>query len=339
MRFEKRLTKPWPMCYVASTLTDGENVWGAFASESQDTTGALAISENWEEFPLWDAPGGCMGIVQIPGTREFLTIQRFYPVFQSREAEIGWYYLENGNWVRKKLMTVPFVHRIEVLKENGELYLLICKLCQDKAYIEDWSTPGSVLACKLNVPGRCTGDLETVLDGLFRNHGLVKLPGENDRVLIAHSGGIHQLEMTPDGQWLSCQIWDEPCSDVAVTGVEPDGSFREMGVITPFHGEQFRILRLEDGQWREHCCVEDVFGHGIWGGRLAGKPCYLVGFRGGTRSIYCIEPEEHRFRISLVDTGVGCANLTVFSWGGRSYIGSANRESDSITIYCAEADE
>lgn len=339
MRFTKVLTKSWPMCYVASTLTDGKRVYGAFASESHDTTGALALNEDLEEFPLWDTPGGCMGIVQIPGRFEFLTIQRFYPVFQSRDAEISWYFRENGIWVRKKLLTVPFVHRIEVLRENGRLYLLICKLCQDKAYIDDWSTAGSVLACELHPQSRSLDPVETILEGLYKNHGLVKLPGENDRALIAHSGGIHELRMTPAGAWQAQLIWDEPCSDVAVTGVAPDGSIREMGVITPFHGENFRILHQEDGRWQEYCRVSDAFGHGIWGGTLAGRPCYLVGFRGGTRSIFCVERREEGFRITPVDTGVGNANLTVFTWNGQSYIGAANRESDTITIYRAEAEE
>ena len=338
MKFEKILTRAWSMCYVASSLTLDGTVYGAFASESHDTTGAVALDARLQEMPLWDAPGGCMGIIQVPGMEEFLTIQRFYPVFQSEQAEIAWYYRKHGAWVRKVLLTVPFVHRIELLRENGAWYLLICKLYQSKAIIDDWSTAGSVLACRLLPEHRSVGPLVTVLEGLYKNHGLVRIPGDNDRALVAHSDGVHELSMDDAGRWQSRQIWDEPCSDVALTGLQSDGSYGELGVITPFHGGDFRVLRREDDRWTERCCFHDAFGHGIWGGTLAGVPCYLVGFRAGSQGIYCIEPQQGTFRITPVDTGVGNANLTVFRWDGRHYIGAANRESNTFTIYCASAE-
>lgn len=338
MKFEKILTKEWPMCYVASSLKINDVVYGAFASESHDTTGAVAINMALEETPLWEAPDGCMGIVQIPGKNEFLSIQRFYPIFQSENAEISWYYQENDIWIRKVLFTVPFVHRIEVLRENGQLYLLICKLCQSKSFIDDWSTAGSVLVCRIHLDSRSADTPASVLEGLYKNHGLVKLPGENDRVLVAHSGGIHEIAMASDGSWQSKLIFHEPCSDVAITNLKEDGSYDEIGVITPFHGSDFRILRREDHGWKEVCSIRDSFGHGIWGGILAGKTCYLAGYRAGTQSIFCIERHNDTYCVMLVDVGVGNANLSVFRWNGYDYIGAANRESNSITIYRVEAE-
>ena len=177
MKFERIFQKEWPMCYVASSLFMDGVTYGVFASESRDTTGAVALSPDLREFTLWEKPGGCMGIVQVPGKEEFLVIQRFYPVFQSEEAEISWYYRQGKEWKRKVLFQIPFVHRIEILKEKGQLYLLICKLCQAKKFVDDWSTAGSVLACRLFPETREAGGQQVILEGLYKNHGLVKLPG------------------------------------------------------------------------------------------------------------------------------------------------------------------
>lgn len=338
MKFEKIFQKEWPMCYVASSLILDGVVCGAFASESHDTTGAAAFGPDLQETVLWEEPGGCMGIVQIPGKEEFLAIQKFYPVFQSEEAEIVWYYRQDGEWRRKAVLQVPFVHRIEILKENGNLYLLICKLCQSKKYVDDWSTAGSVLVCSLSLEIRAAGELKLILDGIYKNHGLVKLSGSNDKALIAHDGGIDELLMDEKGEWKLHRVFYEACSDAVVPVYTEDGRYEEMGVITPFHGDKFRILRREGDGWREIFSLSDKFGHGIWGGMLNGKACYLVGYRSGSRGIYCVETDQDKFAVTLVDTGAGNANLTVFRWKGKDYIGAANRESNFITIYGVHED-
>lgn len=335
MRFRKVCSKEWPMCYTAASLTLDGSLYAVFASEDRDNTGAV-LMHGETETPLWKTPGGCMGIVQVPGKDEFLCIQRFYPIFQSENAEISWYYKREGIWKRKVLDTVPFVHRIAIVKENKRLYLIISRLCREKAFPEDWSSSGCVYACEMDLLHRRIGQKNRILDGLYQNHGLVKIASHNDICLIAHQNGIHEITMDEKGFWTTKQIYSQPCSDVAV-GRRGEGEvYEELGIITPFHGDTFQIIRKTGNNWEEVFGLQDHFGHGLWGGLIAEKESYLVGFRGGTKGIYCIWVEKGGYRITPVDMGVGNANLTVFRWGQTDYIGAANRESNTYSIYEAE---
>ena len=145
--------------------------------------------------------------------------------------------------------------------------------------------------------------------------------------------------MDDGGEWKSRKIFNEACSDVAVAAYPEHGEYDEIGIITPFHGNDFRILRREAKGWRETFSLNDSFGHGIWGGKLNGSFCYLIGYRAGSRGIYCVESVEGKYTVTPVDLNVGSANLTVFQWKGKICIGSANRESNSITIYSVSADD
>ena len=334
MKFEKVFEADWPMCYVASSLKIDGNVYAAFASESHDTTGAILAEPSGKTLPLWDTPGGCMGIVQIPGLNEFLTIQKFYPIFQSERAEIAWFFQRDGIWNRKVLLTVPFVHRIEILQEHGRYYLLICQLCREKAFTDDWSSPGCVSVCSLDLPVRSCGPATILLDSLYQNHGLIKFRRDDDCVLVAHRDGIHEIAMNTDGQWTIEQLYDQPCSDVALTALDSNGSVSELGVIRPFHGAAFQIIRRQGKHWHTVFSLQDAFGHGIWGGHLAGQAVYLVGFRGGTRGTFCISSSPDVIEVTAISSNAGAANLTAFSRDGKDYVAAADRESNRCAIYC-----
>lgn len=83
-----------------------------------------------------------MSIIPIPEKNgDFLAVQRFFPTFQSEDAEIVWGRYENGKWEIKTLFKLPYLHRFDILEANGKLYFLGAVLCNSKQFKDDWSDP------------------------------------------------------------------------------------------------------------------------------------------------------------------------------------------------------
>lgn len=87
-----------------------------------------------------------------------LSIEEFYPVFNSASAKIikTELHRQGGSIKVKKhvLAEVPYVHRISLLREADGLYLAAGILCRQKACSDDWSTPGSLKIGKYD-PNAC----------------------------------------------------------------------------------------------------------------------------------------------------------------------------------------
>ena len=81
---------------------------------------------------------------------------------------------------------------------------------------------------------------------------------------------------------------------------------------------------------------ETAFLHATWCCTLGGRPTWIVGWRGGTRSTIAVawDPETEDYRTETLDTAAGCANLMHFrDSAGRDRIVAANRETDEIALY------
>lgn len=330
-----------PGVYVASRIWH-EGKWQiAFASETEGTGRTVRVDpDSMEQQVLAEGPGGCMGVIPVPEKEEdFLTIEKFFPVFQSENAQIVWNAWNGTDYDKKTVAILPFAHRIDIVRAYGAYYLVACSLCKKKDFTEDWSTPGSVYVGRLDMEKKYVIDLRPVLDGIFRNHGFTKVPGkEADRVLIAGSSGVLELRPVKDKEevrWEAVTLLDEPSSDVVIADIDNDGEM-EYGILSPFHGNRFRVFKRWHG---ELTCIyelpgEHAFGHAIYGGSANGRNLFLIGFRDAGKELYAVYRDENGvFRADLVDEGKGPANVTVVSDGARDYICAANRQSDLYTVY------
>lgn len=330
--------------YVASRVWQ-EGKWQiAFASETEGTGQAVRIDpDSMEAQVMLDGPGGCMGVIPVPEKDgNFLTIERFFPVFKSEDAQIVWNTRNGTGYDRKTVEILPFAHRIDIIRAYGAYYLLACSLCRKKDFTEDWSTPGSVYVGRLDLEKKYVIDFRPVLDGIFQNHGFTKVPGkEADRILIAGRSGVLEIEPVKIGEevkWEAVSLLNEPASDVVITDIDGDGE-PEYGVISPFHGERFRIFKKRQGKLE---CIyelpgEHAFGHAIYGGSANGRNLFLAGFRGAGKELYAISMGgDGKIRADLVDQGKGPANVTVVAGKEADYICAANRQSDLYTIYKEE---
>src|SRR5699024_10202205 len=100
--------------------------------------------------------GGVMNILPIHDKEgEFFAIQGFYPIFDSKNAEIVRCAIndltrETVVLEVNSLKMLPYVHRIALVGETPSRKIIAATLCRKKSFIEDWSHPGDVYEFSLN---------------------------------------------------------------------------------------------------------------------------------------------------------------------------------------------
>lgn len=332
--FEKEMNG----CYVASHIYEDNIEKIVFASETEKTGKTITIEpDTFEEKVLMDGPGGCMGIIPVPNNG-FLAITKFFPIFKSEDAEIVWYRKQGNEYVAKTVAILPFTHRIDIIKTYGEYYLIAAQLCKSKQYTDDWSTAGSIYAGKINFDKEYIEDFRPIYDGIYKNHGYTKIPGETvDSFIISGEMGV--LKFTPDKnengiRWNKEILIYSPASDAAVADIDGDGDF-ELGIISPFHGNKFDIYKKVAGKWEIIYSLpgNHAFGHALYGGEVFGKQSFLVGFRAEGQELYLISRENESIVEELIENNKGPANVTVVKGKHSDYVCIANRQSDICSIY------
>lgn len=300
----------------------------------------LAFSgKDWSVSPVWDGPGGTMSIVPIPGRRnEFIATQDFTPTFQAQESKIvhavrgG-----DGKWTIRPIMTIPYLHRFDLFVLGGRLMFIGATLCQAKEFKEDWSKPGKVYVAE--VPEDIAGPLELkpILEGLTKNHGFCRGQWKGkEAYLVSGSEGVFALYLpeTPAGQWETERLLSHEVSDIAVCDIDGDGC-EEMAAIEPFHGSRGLIYKYVDGVLKPVHEHEYEFGHVVWGGKILGKPSFIIGGRKGNRELNCFQAEAGSGRIKhfVIDNTSGPSNIAVINKENVDIVLAANREIGEIAVY------
>ena len=324
-----------PGCYGAGkVLLDGkEHI--AFVSELEKT-GVIDLldPDTFETVRASEGPGGGMNIIPLKKDGEFLCIQKFYPVFKSEDAVVIWGYKENGKYTHKEVQPLPFVHRIECITVDGKDYLFCASLCKTKEFTDDWRFPGSVYTGEIDYEKREIHDFHVIYDGIIQDHGLTKLGEHGERgLLISGKNGVNLLTHEADG-WKVENLVDEPTRDCVVADLDGDG-VEELGTITPFHGAFFSVYKKIDGKYQKVWTLpgKHEFGHAIWGGRLNGRPAFLIGYRAGEMGLYLVEYVDGQYTFKVIDEHSGPANVTVVHSKQGDLICAANRQTDRYTVY------
>lgn len=266
-----------PCCLAASEGVDGE---------------CLILTERATYKLRGDLVGGCMNLVAVPEcANTFLTIQRFYPVFRSEEAQVvlvragkpgpdGTVLCEV-----RKLCDLPFAHRIGIMGEPGSRRLVAGVLCRGKAFTDDWSQPGYVAAFPLDPQSATVGEMEMILPQLHKNHGMA-VGGQSGSygMLVSGEEGVFAVTRADDAWQAQC-ILPEETSDVCMADLDGDGE-DEMLTIQGFHGNAFNAFKRDaQGVWRRIYTHALAFGHVLWGGRIGRHVCALSGSRAGEKEL------------------------------------------------------
>ncbi|MEG0238326.1 MAG: hypothetical protein RR628_01800 [Clostridium sp.] len=340
MKIEKKFLTDLHRCYAtSSTVIDGDRKI-LIATEGEGKC-FMYEGEDFKQSTVWDGPGGTMSIIAVPGKNgDFLAVQRFFPTFQSEDAEIVWGKFVDGKWEIKTLFKLPYLHRFDILEANGKLYFLGAVLCNSKKCKEDWSDPGKIYVGEIPEDLNEKIELKVIKEGLTKNHGYCRSEFEGKMVgLVTSEEGIFRVTppQNKDDEWTVMQIMDRPTSDVAVVDIDCDGE-DELVTIEEFHGKHFRINKKYGDEYKiiYEYPKEMDFGHVVWGGKLRGVPTIIGGYRRNDKDLFyvqCTDKDNLTFKTEVIESGVGPSNVAVINEEDRDIIISANRELGEAALY------
>lgn len=339
----KKVMAELEKCYSIAPLKYQGRQHILVAAEKQNRC-ILFDAEGKEEETVWEGPGGVMTMVQVPGRDgQFLATHRFYSPNDSKEAKIVIATADGkGNWEIRTLVDLPFVHRFDILSSGEENYLIACTLKSGHEYKDDWTIPGKVYAAKL--PSDLAGfddthqlELTVLKDGMLKNHGYYKVEEDGEvSSLVCSENGVFRFfpPKTEDGKWREEQLLDVPASDATMADLDGDGEM-ELVVLSPFHGDEASVYKkTEDGYEKVYQYPEKAeFLHAIWSGKLSGKTVVILGHRKGARRLLALLWTDGHYSFKTIDDDCGPANAFGYTYEGRDYLITTNREINQIAMY------
>jgi len=340
LKFEKKDLAILERCYAVSNFKVHNNDRLFFATEGRGKCISYTLPELCEEI-VWEGPGGTMSMVPVPGKDgDFLAVQKFFPTFDSKEAEIVYVTHSESGYSVKKLFNLPYVHRFDVFSVAGKNYFVGATLCSSKTHKEDWSDPGKIYVGCLSEDLERPVHLRVIHEGLTKNHGYTKteIGGKSCGVFTCEQGVfVLAPPEQEDGDWKITELMKRQVSDIAFVDIDGDGE-DEIVTIEPFHGNQFLIYKKYGGTYKVVYAYPKKmnFGHVVWGGKLCGKNVIIGGYRREGRELFlvtCDDAKNMVFHTQTIDWDIGPSNISVLHGEKQDLLLSANREIGQAAIY------
>lgn len=337
MNINKKVLGQLERAYATCIMELNDRLHYIVASEGETKCVAFD-AETLEMREIWDGPGGTMNIIPVPGRKnEFIATQKFTPTFNAAESRIAHVKAEaDGTFTVTPIMTIPYLHRFDLLLIEGNLHLIGGTLCTSKAFKDDWSDPGKIVTGQFQEDITKPFELEVIYDGITKNHGFCAGEWKGRKAfMITGVEGIFVAypPSVSDGEWEVEQLFDYEVSDCALCDIDGDGE-TEIATIELFHGDKGKIYKEIDGQWQVIHEHDYEFGHVVWGGSLRGKPAFIIAGRKGLMEmvIYTVN-EDGTMEETLVDNTGGPSNIAVVNLPDRDVILAANRQIGEMAIY------
>ena len=343
MRIEKKVLDSIVRCYCVGSVTIDQELYILMASEE---VAGPCYAYHGPDFGIketvWEQCGGTMSIIEIPDTNgEFLAVQNFFPGFKSETAKIVWGKRdpENG-WIIRDVLSLPYVHRFDIVKSGNTNWFIGATLCTSKKEREDWSDPGKIYAGKLPSDLSQGIRVDPIMDGLLKNHGYYRAQYEGrDACFFTCESGIYVLTPPAEegGDWSVRHILERPVSDVAVYDIDGCGE-DELVTIEPFHGNGFFINKRYGSEYRKVYTYpgEINFAHAVWAGKLRGVPAVIGGIRRVNCELFmvrCKDAVNQIYETTVIEEGVGPANVAVINKKDHDLILSANHTKNEAAVY------
>lgn len=337
MEFKKIFRDTLEHCYAVMHLKNKEHDFLVVASEENQPCYAYDLDHHFARREVWPQIGGTMTMVQIPGTLDFLATQMFYPGFQAAKCRLVCEKFNGNTWEESIVAEVPYVHRFDLIPaEDGGYWYIGCSVARSKKFTEDWSDPGQIFVGRYCHQQSVLEDVHTLPKTLTKNHGYYR-PAGKEYAFITAADGIYRLYFPKEGKdWCLEQINERETSDIVPCDINGDGKDEYMA-IEGFHGDRLRFYDEKFTLMNAEGLKATPFGHALWGGRVYGKACFIFGYRGGDRKLFCITQESGKFCFQEIDQQAGTSNVLVYEKGKEFFLLAANRESSEVAVYKAEA--
>jgi len=337
MEIKKKVLGNLERAYATAIMELNDELHYIIASEGE-TQCVAYNAETLEKSIVWDTPGGTMNIIPVPGRKnEFIATQKFIPTFQAQESRIVHAKIDaDNNWTVTPIMTIPYLHRFDLLLIEDKLHLIGGTLCTSKSFKDDWSDPGKIVIGQFNDDITKPFELMPIYGGITKNHGFCATTWNSKRAFfITGVEGVFiaypPLEL--NNEWKVEQLFNHEISDCAICDIDDDGK-PEIATIEAFHGEKGKIYKEFDGEYKVIHEYDFEFGHVVWGGILAEKPSFIIaGRKGKMETVIFQVGEDGKIIETLVDNTGGASNIAVVNLDNKDVILAANRQVAEIAIY------
>lgn len=347
-KVSKKVISNLTKCYsIAPIEVEGKHHF-LVAAEKVDRCILFDMDGNEKE-TVWNEPGGVMTMVPIRDG-QFLATHRFYSPNDSKEAKIVIVTRrDKDDWEVRTLVDLPYVHRFDVLEAKGEYYLIACCIKSNYEYRDDWRFPGRTFAAKLPKDLDFSQydqdhqlEMTVIKDNMLKNHGYYRTDFDGVQgCLVCCDDGVYTFipPQSDKETWSIERLIDVAASDAVLVDLDQDGE-RELCVLSPFHGNDLYIYKLDGSEYKQvykhpQSCE---FLHALYGGDLCGSSAFVVGHRKGQRDLLIItyDQDKKEYVTQIVDHDCGPANVAHFTVHGKDVIVSTNREIDEVAYYTVE---
>ena len=325
---QKKTLIELPFVYTVNEFCLGDQVF--FAAGSERNHPAFLINpENGSTIKVADGPGGMMSIMPVPGRNDQLvSVMGLFPPFIGFEAGIYLHSFNNGTWVVRKVVSLPFAHRCEILNYNGENHLFIASVSQHKENPADWSKPGELHHTIIGNSDQGEWSTDIILMNLFRNHGMSRMVLNGTEVIcISGAEGIYAIQPGIKGKWEVSRLFDREVSEFSFFDLDNDGE-DELVTIEPFHGNLLNVYKKTSQEWQLQYSSPLSFGHGLSTGKFNGHNVIIVGNLELHRII-----NINRIEKSIVEHNVGSTQTKVLKYNNTEYILSSNQLRNEVALY------
>jgi hypothetical protein len=285
---------------------------------------------------VWENGGGCMSIIPIPNRNsEFLAVRDFYLKENPSSARLVWGHLVDGQWAVETVIKLPYLHRFDVWDLDGDIYFIGATVADVKASKDDWSHPGTIYYAKLPEALIDGLELKVLKEGLYKNHGYTRhMVDGKPRGTFGCDQGVFEVIPHKDGEWEVRHLMEGEIGEVAWCDLDSDGQ-DELMTIEPFHGNSMKIYKFIDGKYTEIYTYPHKidFAHTLTGATLCGVPSFVGGVRRIDSELFYIQWIDGKCQETIIENGVGPANVAVLNSKDCDLIVSANHTKDEAAVY------
>lgn len=244
---------------------------------------------------------------------------------------------EDGEWKFKDVVSIPYVHRFGIFHANGINYLIAATVATSKKEKNDWSVPGRIYVAELPEDPAKGVELEILVDGLYRNHGFwqTKEVGKDVGYFGSDQGILRvSAPQKRGGQWKTELIMEGHIGEIATVDIDNDGE-DEIMTIEEFHGDTIQIYKKINGKYTKVWKYDNEidFAHALVGTKLAGQNAFVCGVRRKDCELFAVTYEDGEYKVTMIEKGVGPANLCVVNEKDRDIIVAANHTANEAAVY------
>lgn len=329
--------------YCVEVFHKGPDIKIAAASELHGGICKMIDFKTREEELVWSGPGGCMNVAQWSDEGDLIGVQNFYKGAQALDAQVVWAAKGGNGWETRVLAKLPYLHHCGVVRQKKGSCIIASTLCTKREFPGDWSHPGAIQVFAKPEQEEAA-KIRIIREGVVKNHGFWQGTFDNEEVILISGHELYRVKGPEEEheQWKVDTIIGRELSDIAVQDIDGDGE-DEILAFEGLHGNLATINKRINGKWEVIYSCPMKFAHGIWGGKLLGKPSFVIGSMQGEGELSLLlgKREGRGFTIkrTVIETGIGPSNVRGFSFDGRSYVLAAAREAGELVLFELEEKE